>query len=123
MTSADESVNLSFNKRFDYGTWKPGATSVMANTIDDRGPPLKCVTITLLALAVISFSMRAYVRTRMTKSFGLDDWFMTGATAVYIFYSACVLCGIKYGTGRKFENLTLSDVERALQVLDACIVT
>lgn len=90
------------------------------NSVDDRGFPLKVVTIILAVLVVTSFSMRAYVRACMIKSFGMDDWLMTAATVVYVVYTACVLSGIRYGTGRRFDALSESDAQRALEVLHAC---
>lgn len=86
------------------------------NPIDNRGPLLRIVTITLLVLAVTSFSMRTYVRVCMVKSFGLDDCLMTLATAAFVLYSSCVLAGVYYGTGRHLADLSDSDARQAEQV-------
>lgn len=48
--------------------------------VENRGPQLQAVACFLLALAVVSMLLRAYVRQFLVKSFGVDDWFMVVAT-------------------------------------------
>jgi hypothetical protein len=48
--------------------------------IPNRGPQLLGVNIAFLAAAVIANALRCYVRVRMVKAFGMDDWFMVGST-------------------------------------------
>jgi hypothetical protein len=48
--------------------------------IPDRGPELLGVNIAFLATAVVANALRCYVRLRMVKAFGLDDWLMVGST-------------------------------------------
>lgn len=43
---------------------------------ETRGPLLLRVESTLLVLSVIVVSLRAYVRGRMIRNFGWDDWFI-----------------------------------------------
>lgn len=93
----------------DPGTSNP-------NPADDLGAPLQGVTISLLTLALTAFSLRVYVRACMIKAFGLDDWLMFGATVAFVFYSACVLAGVHYGTGRHYADLSASDIRHALEV-------
>lgn len=47
--------------------------------IPNRGPELQAVCYTLLVSSVIAVALRIYVRTRMVKNFGLDDWTMCAA--------------------------------------------
>lgn len=47
---------------------------------ENRGPQLAGVAITMLTLACVSMALRGYVRIRITKAFGIDDWFMVAAT-------------------------------------------
>jgi hypothetical protein len=44
--------------------------------IPNRGPELQAVCYTLLVSSVIAVGLRIYVRTRMVKNFGMDDWTM-----------------------------------------------
>lgn len=48
--------------------------SVMA--IPNRGPELQAVCYTLLIASVIALGLRVYVRLRLVKNFGFDDWCM-----------------------------------------------
>jgi hypothetical protein len=52
----------------------------MASHVPNRGPELLAVDILFMSLAVISNALRCYVRIRMVKAFGLDDWLMSLAT-------------------------------------------
>lgn len=85
-------------------------------TIENRGPQLQAVAISLLVLSVISFAQRAFVRSYMVKAFGIDDWLMLGAMIAFIFFVTCVNAGIHYGTGRHMKDLSTSDQEKALMV-------
>jgi hypothetical protein len=48
--------------------------------IPNRGSELLGVNVAFLATAVIANTLRCYVRLRMVKAFGLDDWLMVGST-------------------------------------------
>jgi hypothetical protein len=48
--------------------------------IPNRGPELIGVNIAFLATAIIANLLRCFVRVRMVKAFGVDDWLMVGAT-------------------------------------------
>jgi len=47
--------------------------------VEDRGPRLRNICAVFLAFAVFSTAIRCYVRARMVKWFGLDDWLMVAA--------------------------------------------
>jgi hypothetical protein len=52
----------------------------MAAPTPTRGPDLLAVDILFMSAAVVANALRCYVRIRMVKAFGLDDWLMTLAT-------------------------------------------
>ena len=52
----------------------------MASSIPNRGPELLGVNIAFLCTAVIAYALRVYVRMRMVKAFGRDDYLMGVAT-------------------------------------------
>lgn len=84
--------------------------------IENRGPVLSAVAIFLVTMATVSFTLRAYVRARMVRAFGVDDWFMLLATIMFILFVTCVNVGVHYGTGRHYADLELADFENAMQV-------
>ena len=51
----------------------------MSETVPNRGPEVQAVCYTLLVSSVIACGLRIYVRTRMVKNFGFDDWAMCAA--------------------------------------------
>lgn len=85
-------------------------------SVDNRSGPLVVVAIALIILTVTSFCLRTYVRVRMVKAFGPDDWFMLLAAISYILFATVVLLGVHYGTGRKSADLSTENYSRAMQV-------
>jgi hypothetical protein len=45
-------------------------------SIPNRGPELLGVNIAFVATAALAYSLRVFVRIKMVKAFGLDDWLM-----------------------------------------------
>lgn len=48
--------------------------------VPNRGPELLAVNIAFVITAVFACALRCFVRVRMVKAFGLDDWLMVLAT-------------------------------------------
>ena len=59
--------------------------------MQDRGPQLAGISGAFLAASVAAVSVRCYVRTFLTKSFGYDDWLIV-ATLVW---SQCTRIALK----------------------------
>lgn len=57
--------------------------SIMASPIPNRGHELRAVDIAFLVAAVIAYGLRCYVRIRLIKSFGRDDYLMAAATVSF----------------------------------------
>lgn len=83
---------------------------------ENRGPQLEAIAIMMVVLTVTAFGLRAYVRTRMVKAYGWDDWFMSFAAVTFILFVACVLTGVHYGTGRLRAVVSDHDYDMAMQV-------
>jgi hypothetical protein len=52
--------------------------------IPNRGPELQAVCYTLLIASVIALGLRVYVRLRLVKNFGFDDWCMCCALVSHL---------------------------------------
>lgn len=53
--------------------------------IEDRGPQLVAVCAIFTITTVIAVGLRCYVRLRLVRNFGLDDWAMIAAlVSVYL---------------------------------------
>lgn len=48
--------------------------------VENRGPELQAVCAAFVSAAFVSTVLRCYVRLRLVKAFGLDDYFMVVAT-------------------------------------------
>jgi hypothetical protein len=59
----------------------------MTSTGGSRGHEVVAVNISALVLAVITMALRCFVRIRLLKAFGLDDWLMLAATVC----TSCVI--------------------------------
>jgi hypothetical protein len=57
----------------------------MTSSTDNRGGQLAAINIAALVLALTVTALRCFVRIRLLKAFGADDWLMAAA--------AVCLCG------------------------------
>ncbi|KAJ4266240.1 hypothetical protein NW762_004221 [Fusarium torreyae] len=83
--------------------------------IPNRGPELQAVGYTLGSAAIIALSLRVYVRTRLVKNFGFDDWCMCSALVTFLLFVICALIGVHYGTGRHRDDLDHDDYKQAMK--------
>ena len=83
---------------------------------DDRSRPLEACAIAFLIITWPLFALRIYVRSRIIKSLGRDDYVMLGCQ---LSCTACCLfaaVGGAWGIGRHIQYLSLDGAERALFV-------
>ncbi|KAK6078917.1 integral membrane protein [Seiridium cupressi] len=92
-------------------------------TIDNRGPQVRAVASTVFALAFVALLLRCYVRLRIAKAFGWDDWFMVAAMVSFTFNTATCLAGVEHGTGRHYWDLEPHDLSAAMMYWWYCYLT
>ncbi|KAF1974362.1 hypothetical protein BU23DRAFT_434037, partial [Bimuria novae-zelandiae CBS 107.79] len=85
----------------------------MASPVPNRGPELLAVDIAFMCTAVIAYSLRVYVRIKMVKAFGRDDYLMGSAVIGFIAYATASMLGVHYGTGRHRQHLSVENYETA----------
>ncbi|KAK4222007.1 hypothetical protein QBC38DRAFT_107047 [Podospora fimiseda] len=90
---------------------------------ENRGPALLGIDIAAAALAFIATVLRCFVRIRLVKSFGLDDWLMLGAMVSFALYSASSIIGVTYGTGQHVWDLTKENNSMAKKWWWCCYLT
>nr|XP_036578635.1 uncharacterized protein CTRU02_11555 [Colletotrichum truncatum]KAF6785930.1 integral membrane protein [Colletotrichum truncatum] len=88
---------------------------LMAEEIENRGPELFAVGVTLVTTAGISIILRCYARIFLVKNFGFDDYCMVGAMVFFSLFVACAIAGIHYGTGRHYYDLDPADQSMAMK--------
>ncbi|KAL6712378.1 hypothetical protein ACN47E_000255 [Coniothyrium glycines] len=81
--------------------------------IPNRGPELLGVNIAFLSTAVLACLLRCFVRVRMVRAFGLDDWLMVTATIFFTAYAISSSIGVHYGTGHHHRDLPIENIEKA----------
>ncbi|TDZ16460.1 hypothetical protein Cob_v010796 [Colletotrichum orbiculare MAFF 240422] len=86
----------------------------MAEKIENRGPQLYAVGVTLSTTASLAIVLRCYVRAFLVKNFGFDDCCMVVAMIFFALFVACALMGVRYGTGRHYWNLEEEDQVTAM---------
>ncbi|KAH9904261.1 hypothetical protein F4778DRAFT_731815 [Xylariomycetidae sp. FL2044] len=91
-------------------------------TIENRGPELFVVCVTLLTAAVLSSFLRCCTRLGIVRAFGADDWAMMAATISFILFVTCAITGIHYGTGRHFTDLETPDIMKAMMYWWFCYI-
>jgi len=69
----------------------------------------------MLALSWVTVSLRVYVRTRLIKAFGSDDWLAVATLAVFTIHSAFVFAGLQYLREEVDPNLVLYNAVEALK--------
>lgn len=103
--------------------------------IENRGPQLFAVDVFFMTLAIVTTLLRCYVRLFLVKSWGIDDWFMLGATVgadissdirlcllnnsiqtAFTLFSSFSIAGTHFGTGRHFADLTEYGALSAMKV-------
>ncbi|KAF2807253.1 uncharacterized protein BDZ99DRAFT_447576 [Mytilinidion resinicola] len=82
---------------------------------ETRGPQLTAVMVVFLSLAWLTMMLRTYVRVRMLRSFGLDDWLAAVALVLFTVYSTFVFESIKHGVTRHVSDLKPSQVEQVIK--------
>ncbi|PTB62336.1 hypothetical protein BBK36DRAFT_1144774 [Trichoderma citrinoviride] len=65
----------------------------------NNGPTIAAVALTVTSLALIALCLRMYVRTRITKAVGLDDWLIIASWIGACGYTTATIVQTKWGLG------------------------
>ncbi|KAL7797384.1 hypothetical protein V8C37DRAFT_370928 [Trichoderma ceciliae] len=65
----------------------------------NNGPTIAAVSLTVTALALVALCLRLYVRTRITKALGLDDWLIVASWIGACGYTSATVVQTKWGLG------------------------
>ncbi|KAI0144917.1 hypothetical protein BJ166DRAFT_80602 [Pestalotiopsis sp. NC0098] len=90
--------------------------------VENRGPQLLVVCITLLTIAIVSMSLRVFTRLFIVKGFGKDDYLMVFAAISFTLFVTCAITGVHYGTGRHRADLDNDDFETAMKFWWLCYI-
>ncbi|KAH6655360.1 hypothetical protein BKA67DRAFT_657307 [Truncatella angustata] len=90
--------------------------------VENRGPQLLVVCITLLTIAIVSMVLRCFTRVFIVKGFGRDDYLMVFAAISMTLFCTCAITGVHYGTGRHHKDLTTPNIEEAMKYWWLCYI-
>ncbi|KAE8356925.1 hypothetical protein BDV28DRAFT_154241 [Aspergillus coremiiformis] len=76
------------------------------HVVEDRSVEVRAVAAAFVSVAFITVTLRCYVRGYLVKAFGWDDVAMVVASIFYVMFSACMIAGSIWGTGRRYRDLT-----------------
>ncbi|KKY15728.1 putative integral membrane [Diplodia seriata] len=88
--------------------------------LHERAPQFFRILVAMIILATIATALRVYVRIKIVKSFGKDDYLMVAALLCFIMFTTCALGGIRYGTGQHMSELTPENSMKALRYWWLC---
>ncbi|BCS21212.1 putative PTH11-like integral membrane protein [Aspergillus puulaauensis] len=80
----------------------------------DQSTALCGVPAAFVALSSISVALRCYVRLRIVKAFGWDDFVMILALLLYIMLCGCMIGAYVWGTGKNLSELTRKQRSNAM---------
>jgi len=79
-----------------------------------RGPELAGVLGLFFGLSWIFFSLRMFVKTFLTKSWGVDDLLLIISIILHTTTCICSALAVKYGVGRYAIDIPIGNIPRAL---------
>ncbi|PNP56587.1 hypothetical protein THARTR1_03283 [Trichoderma harzianum] len=65
----------------------------------NNGPTIAAVSLSVTALALVALCLRIYVRTRIAKAVGLDDWLIIASWIGACGYTSATIVQTKWGLG------------------------
>ncbi|KAL4938430.1 hypothetical protein BDV06DRAFT_56852 [Aspergillus oleicola] len=88
----------------------------------DQSAAVRGVAAAFLTLSSIAVILRCYVRLRIVKAFGWDDFVMIFAMLFYAMFCGCMIGGSLWGTGRHLTELSPKQREVAMEYWFLCDV-
>ncbi|KAH7305548.1 hypothetical protein B0I35DRAFT_471622 [Stachybotrys elegans] len=75
---------------------------------EDIGPTLIAYVVCLVALSVVFIALRLYIRLRIIRNFGMDDWALVLTMVIIISCVAGMVVVVRFGLGRHMDSLSRS---------------
>ncbi|KAL4916629.1 hypothetical protein BDW62DRAFT_101186 [Aspergillus aurantiobrunneus] len=89
----------------------------------DHSAAVRGVAAAFLALSSLAVILRCYVRLRIVKALGWDDWVMGFAMLFYIMFCGCMIGGSLWGTGKHLWDLTAKQRTIAMEYWFLCDIS
>ncbi|KAL7274653.1 hypothetical protein RUND412_002435 [Rhizina undulata] len=86
------------------------------NRIPDRGPRIVATAEAFMAAISFIVILRLWVRVKMVRLFGVDDWMIVFGTLMSIALSAVAIAEVRYGAGRHTADIPIDDITYGLKL-------
>lgn len=98
-------------------------TTTTTTAIMNLQSSLLGLTIFFVMANTLFVALRCYVRARLVRKFGLDDWLLIVAAILGIVLGALIATGVHHGLGRKdVANMSLAQIEQIMKYQTLCNV-
>lgn len=87
-----------------------------AKTPVDDGPKIDAATLTCTVTALVSLLLRLFVRTRLIKNIGWDDFLMAFAMVLCVIGQGIIVQQVNYGAGRHWYDISEDDWAMAIKL-------
>ncbi|KAJ5221642.1 uncharacterized protein N7469_010529 [Penicillium citrinum] len=84
------------------------------NENDDKGPKILAVIWTLTTLTLLMVTARIFIRLKMLKNFGIDDYLIVVSMVLSLAYCGVTTASIAYGFGQHAMKLSQYNMEMAI---------
>lgn len=89
--------------------------------VSGGGHRLFAAFCTFSIICTIAIALRVYVRMRVVKSFGIDDWMVLLGWVLFVCLSACAMAGTHFGLGQHLAQIEpKSQIPIGLRVRHLC---
>ncbi|TVY17486.1 hypothetical protein LARI1_G004529 [Lachnellula arida] len=83
--------------------------------MQDRAQTLLAVTIAFLVVTWVTVALRCFVRIRIVKAFGLDDYLIAFSQVIFTAFCITLILAVHYGTGRHNADVTSENIIEAVK--------
>lgn len=92
------------------------ATTPIANyPNENQGPAILATTLTVTSLALVTLIIRLFVRIRMIRNVGWDDYTMISAMALCVAGQAVIIPEVHYGAGKHINYIPPANFVKGLK--------
>ncbi|OCL11955.1 hypothetical protein AOQ84DRAFT_313007 [Glonium stellatum] len=90
-------------------------TSVVNYPNEDQGPTILAITLTVTSLALVTLIIRLFVRIRMIRNVGWDDYMMVLAMALCIAGQGVIIPEVRNGAGKHITHIPPGSIMKGLK--------
>ncbi|MCJ1313091.1 hypothetical protein MMC25_006768 [Agyrium rufum] len=95
--------------------------AIVSNPDEDKGPLFLTLFSVGLAVAIIVVALRLWVRIKLVKKTGADDWVMLASMIVTTAAYGCLATSVHLGLGHHLADIPLENIDSCLKIFWAAM--